>query len=262
MTEAQLRLPEAGELIVGRVVRIGRFGAHLALDDYPQVEAFIHVSEISLKWVRNIRNHLREGQREVFKVVRVNPSTLQVDVSLRRVSRRERTSKILEWKRKQKTGKILSTLKERLGVSEHDIDLWIREPLGSDVERIHEALEKISGGEQPSTYFPAAPQNVQQALESLAKSEFRRKAVSLSAELLMTSNDRRGAEAIRTAAREAYSLAKANETVSITVKGAPRYLVRVSSPERETAEALLESVAQKCAEVMGKYSGKAELKRI
>ncbi len=62
--------PSIGEVVVGVVKEIERFGAYVELVDYPGWEGFIHISEISLKWIRNIRDYLREGQKEVFKILR------------------------------------------------------------------------------------------------------------------------------------------------------------------------------------------------
>ena len=36
-------------------------------------EAFIHISEVSSGWVKNIRDYVRENQKIVARVLRVNP---------------------------------------------------------------------------------------------------------------------------------------------------------------------------------------------
>ncbi|MCD6421710.1 MAG: S1 RNA-binding domain-containing protein, partial [Thaumarchaeota archaeon] len=67
----EVKAPKPGDLVVGVVKRVERYGAYLNLIEYPGWEGFVHISEISLKWIRNIRDYLRENQREVFKVLRV-----------------------------------------------------------------------------------------------------------------------------------------------------------------------------------------------
>ncbi|RLG07421.1 MAG: translation initiation factor IF-2 subunit alpha, partial [Thaumarchaeota archaeon] len=124
----EVEAPKPGDLVIGLVKRIERYGAYLDLLEYPGWEGLVHISEISLKWIRNIRDYLRENQREVFKVLRVDTHAKQADVSLRRVSQKEREWKILEWKRKQKLVRILNLLAERTGRSKEELRKLIVEP--------------------------------------------------------------------------------------------------------------------------------------
>ena len=117
----EVEAPKPGDLVIGLVKRIERYGAYLDLLEYPGWEGLVHISEISLKWIRNIRDYLRENQREVFKVLRVDTRAKQADVSLRRVSQKEREWKILEWKRKQRLVRILNLLAERTGRSREEL---------------------------------------------------------------------------------------------------------------------------------------------
>ena len=78
--------PEIGELVIGVVKRVERYGVYVDLVESTGWEGFVHISEISLKRVRNIRDYRRERQREVFQVSRMNIDAKQADVSLSKVS--------------------------------------------------------------------------------------------------------------------------------------------------------------------------------
>lgn len=54
--------PELGDLVVATAKRIESYGAYVTLDEYGNKEGLLHISEISTRWVRNVRNHVREGQ--------------------------------------------------------------------------------------------------------------------------------------------------------------------------------------------------------
>jgi translation initiation factor 2 alpha subunit (eIF-2alpha) len=54
-------LPEPGELVVSTVKKIAPYGAYVALDEFNDTEGLLHISEISSRWVKNIRDHVREG---------------------------------------------------------------------------------------------------------------------------------------------------------------------------------------------------------
>ena len=72
--------PEEGDLVVATVSAIRNFGAVVTLDEYGKREAFIHLSEVAPGWVKYIRDHIREGQKVVARVLRVDVGKGQVDL--------------------------------------------------------------------------------------------------------------------------------------------------------------------------------------
>ncbi|MEM1878142.1 MAG: S1 RNA-binding domain-containing protein, partial [Desulfurococcaceae archaeon] len=83
-------LPDQGELTIATVKDIHEFGAYVTLDEYADLKAFLPWSEVSSKWIRDIREVIREGQKIVVKVIRVDKGKKEVDVSLKRVSDTEK----------------------------------------------------------------------------------------------------------------------------------------------------------------------------
>src|SRR3972149_4853704 len=113
MSLGRAELPSVGDLIVAAGKRIESFGAYVGLDEYVGREGLLHISEISSTWVRNIRNHVREGQKVVLQVLRINTEKGQVDLSLRRVTGREKAETLLEWKKHKKAESILKSAVEK-----------------------------------------------------------------------------------------------------------------------------------------------------
>ena len=54
--------PEPRELIIATVKKVVPYGAFCSLDEYNDIEAFIHVSEIAPRWIKNVHEHVKEGQ--------------------------------------------------------------------------------------------------------------------------------------------------------------------------------------------------------
>ena len=54
----------------------------------------LHLSEISRSWIRNIRDYVREKQKMSLKVLRVDHEKGYIDLSLRRVIKRESIEKV------------------------------------------------------------------------------------------------------------------------------------------------------------------------
>ena len=112
MAAKKAEWPEGGDLVLASVQRITDFGAYVTLDEYGK-EGLLHVSELSSGWVRNMRDFVREGQKVVLKVLRVDAEKRHIDLSLRRVSRRERREKVLAWKRDRKADSILHSASDK-----------------------------------------------------------------------------------------------------------------------------------------------------
>src|SRR6266540_2396193 len=141
---SQTTFPDVGDLVVATVTRVEDYGAYVKLDEYAGIEGLVHISEISTTWVRNIRDHARAGQKLVLKVLRVNPQRNQVDLSLRRVTGREKSEKMLEWKKERKAESILKSAGDKLQrPAEVDkVKSLLMEKYGSLYSPLEEGLEE------------------------------------------------------------------------------------------------------------------------
>ena len=95
-------VPEEGEYVIGRVVEVKDFGATLNLLEFPERQAFVHISEVASGWVKYIRDFIREGQMVVAKVTKVKKTSKIVDASVRQVSGHRKKEKIRDWKNEQR----------------------------------------------------------------------------------------------------------------------------------------------------------------
>jgi translation initiation factor 2 subunit 1 len=110
-------LPEVDELIVCTVRSVKNFGAFVSLDEYEGREGFIHLSEIAPGWVKYIRDHIREEQKIVCKVLRVDPTKGHIDLSLKRITEHQKREKIKQWKNEQKAKKLIEIVSMKLNKS-------------------------------------------------------------------------------------------------------------------------------------------------
>ena len=79
-------VPSEGELVVCSVTSVKENGAYCTLDEYTGLEGFIFIGEVTSGWVKSIRNHVREGQRVVCKVLRTRKDGSSLELSLKAVS--------------------------------------------------------------------------------------------------------------------------------------------------------------------------------
>lgn len=107
--------PEEGDLVVCTVRQVKNFGAFVTLDEYENKEGFIHIAEVTTGWVKYIRDYVREGQKIVSKVLRVNAHKGHIDLSLRLVNEHQKREKIQEWKNEQKAEKLFELVSTKVG---------------------------------------------------------------------------------------------------------------------------------------------------
>jgi translation initiation factor 2 subunit 1 len=84
-------LPDRGEIVLCTVREITPHGIYVDLDEYNNMNGFLHISEISTGWVRNIDRVAKVQQKLVLKVIRAERSRREVDLSLRQVTNEEKT---------------------------------------------------------------------------------------------------------------------------------------------------------------------------
>ena len=164
--------PEVGDLVVATVRRIVDYGAYVYLDEYGK-EGLLHISEISSSWIRNIRDHVREGQKLVLKVLRVNPEKGHVDLSLRRVTKRERIEKIYLWKRERKAESLLRSAAEKLGLSPEEIYEKVGAILEEKFGGIYDGLEELVRSGAKALADTNIPEEIVKVLEEIAREKIK-----------------------------------------------------------------------------------------
>ena len=112
--------PEINEYVYCRVKKIHSNSVFLELEEYGK-EGILIISEVSPGRIRNLRDFVVEGKKIVCKVLRVDPKSNRIDVSLRRVPQQAKNSKIEEIKKEEfvekfytQSSKVLNMTKEEL----------------------------------------------------------------------------------------------------------------------------------------------------
>src|SRR2546426_513492 len=119
MTSEQGRsMPERGEIVVCTVREITSQGIYVTLDQYGGMNGFLHVSEISTGWVRNIERVAKPQQKLVLKVIRADRTRKEIDLSLRQVTNEERRAKVIEWKRAERAQAIMNAVRKKVSLEE------------------------------------------------------------------------------------------------------------------------------------------------
>lgn len=250
--------PEEGDLVVGTIKEVKPFGAFAALDEYTGKEGFIHIAEVASGWVKYIRDHVREGQKVVCKVLQVNIQKGHVDLSLKQVNDHQRRDKIQEWKNEQRADKLLQIVTQRASIS---IEQAVKEfaadlvkTYGTFYAAFEEAAANPKSLEQEGFKGPWVRHFLDVAGENIVLPT-----VKITGTLEVTSVSPEGVEVIKRALAEAETAGKG--AVQVRYVAAPRYRVEVTAPDYKEAEATLKDSVDAALDIMKKSGGSGAFTR-
>ncbi len=253
--------PEPGDLVLASVQRITDYGAYVTLDEYGK-EGLLHISEVSSGWVRNIRQFVREGQKVVLKVLRVDTEKGHVDLSLRRVSRHERREKILSSKMEKKAESILRSVSEKLKMPFDEL----YDKTGAIVEEkfggIYEGLEKAAREGSEPLAEAGLPTDIADALTEVAKDKIKPPMVKVKGMLELHCSKPNGILKIREALLSAEKIEKPKDTrIRIYAVAAPKYALEVLAEDYKEAEKVLQKAAETAVQTITKTGGTGSFQR-
>ena len=107
--------PEKGELVVIEIEDVNPHSVYAKLEGY-DLEGMIHISEVSRSWVRDIKKHVKEGEKDVAQVLEVDKDKNQLGLSLKRVNDKQKREKMQEWNKEMKADKLLEKVAKNLGI--------------------------------------------------------------------------------------------------------------------------------------------------
>ncbi|VVB56817.1 Translation initiation factor 2 subunit alpha [uncultured archaeon] len=234
-------MPEADELVLATVKKILPYGAFCALDEYRGGEAFMHISEVAPRWIKNIHEFLHEGQHLVAKVYHVDLEKGQVDVSLKRVSEAERKRK-LESVRRDKRGTKLFELAVKEAKSTASEAHAAREALEGKYGELMEAFEQLAKGGKDGLDGVKIEKGLAKAILNVSSKSIRAARAQLDAIVQLTAWSADGVMKIR----QTFSGLKvpAGCTLSMHYLGAPRYQIGIVAGDYKEAQKGLDSVQE------------------
>ena len=219
-------LPEESELVIAVIKKIMPYGAFCALPEYGDREAFLHVSEVAPRWIKNIHEFISEGQRVVVKVHHVDKEKNQVDVSIKRVSEEEKKRKLELLQNEKRGAKLLEVaLEGTKGITAAEAALEIEKHFDDVYTCFREASLK---GEDVLKKVDL-PKAVKTRIWEIATKHIKKPVVSISVIVTMTCFNPAGLDSIK----EALSV---SDDVSIHYLGAPKYKVSLSAPDYKSGE--------------------------
>ncbi|MFW9945620.1 MAG: S1 RNA-binding domain-containing protein [Candidatus Odinarchaeota archaeon] len=251
MVRSKTPFPKEGEFVNGRVKHIEQQYVYLDLLEYaglPSEEyarGMIHISEISSRWIKNIRKFVRVGQVVVVRVLRVDPSKGHIDCSLRRVNSAQRAKKKKEFKYKVKFDNLLHILTEMDGVNLNLDEAYekIGWPVLDQYHDFQEAVEALKeNGKEIMKNLTDVPESTKSAFLKIVDENVEISTVNIIGKIKLMNTDGDGVDKIKNTLLEVKNIIqnpKDTRMLNLSYIGAPFYRLEIISKDYLDAENIL-----------------------
>ncbi len=252
--------PDEGNNVVCSVKRVTDFGAFVELDEYGHKEGLIHISDVASGWVKYIRDHVREGQKIVCKVLYVDTAKHHIDLSLKDVNEHQRREKIQEWKNEQKAEKWIEYVAKSVKISTEEL-LKLTDLFYNKFGSVYAAFEKSRFEGISILTKIGVEKEIADAITKVAHDNLKKPQVEISGYIDLTCYLPDGIEHIKKALGMANKVDNNEINIDISYVGAPRYRIHVIAPDYKKAEGVLKKAAQSAINIIEKAGGNGEFHR-
>ncbi len=250
--------PEVGELVVCSVKTVKDFVAFVTLDEYNDREGLIPISEIARGWIKYIRDHIREGQKVVCKVLNVETQKGHIDLSLKDVNEHQRRETIRIWKNESKARKWIGFAAKAVG-REDEIPK-ITDTIYREYGELYPAFEEFAREGRKSVDKAGFDKALADSLYTIATENVKLPTVMIQGDLYLRITKSDGVNIIRRALRSAEPKVDGAE-IDITYLGAPNYRLKVTASNYKDAERALEKAAGAAIGVLKRAGGEGKFTR-
>ena len=256
-TETQ-ELPEVGEIVIATIKKTGDHGAYVSLDEYDDIQGFLHISEIAPGWVRKVTKYVKEGDKKVLLVKKIQANRAEIDLSLKQISKEQRKKKLLDVKRFEKEQGILKNIQDKVELSSEEVD-DLEEKLLSKYKSVYDAVIDIGTNDINVIDDLEISEKIKKTIDELSK-KIKLPTVEIRGILEMTNNKSNGIEIIRKILLDAIKESQ-NQKITILYLGAPKYRLSIIAQDFKTAEKTLKPILEKIEKNTSKQNGTFKFSR-
>ncbi len=236
----QKDLPAQGEIVLVNINKIMPHGAYCELVEY-KADAYLPIGEVASGWIKNIHEFIKEGARDAAKVIFVDPSRRALDVSLKKVTTKEKKDKINDYNLEKRAEKFfLQSVKA--ANKENSIE-EMKKKAAQVVPTYSELLDLVSEGKDPAGMLDA---DVKKAFKEIIAKSIKPKVFSVHYSLELNVIGKKGdINTIKKALSEVQAAG-----VEVLYEGAPHYRLTAEGPSYPVAEGKIKEAEQ----ALEKYS--------
>jgi len=271
MVKSRTPFPKEGDFVMGRVVEIQNQYVYVDLIDYDGLPSeqcargLIHISEVSSRWIKNMRNYVRINQLIVVRVLKVTPEKGHVDCSLRRVNSAQKDSVKKERKFAMKFETLLEFLSEETGMSLDELYEKIGFPILDKYRSYQEALDDLKeNGEKILDNFDNITDDVKKKYLKIIDENVEISTVNIIGKIKLSFINEKGIELIKDTLLTALKVVenpRDTRKIDISYIATPFYRLEIVSKDYIDAEGILSDVIDIVETKAGQNEGQFEFIR-
>ena len=237
--------PEQNEIVLCIVDRIFGTTVFVKMLKYRNKEGVVATSEVAPGRIRNIRDYVNVGKKIVCKVLRVDEKTGNMDLSLRRVSKKEREDAITADGKDRDAFAMLNIVAKENAEE-------IARKIAEEYSSLAEFIQKIDSAD--SEKFGLSKESKAELVRIIGEKP--KKVVSIKSGILLKSEESDGVIKIKEIFSE---VSKSRKDVKFSYISAPNYSVTMTGNDYKDANKKLQEILKRIEELAGEKHCKAEI---
>ncbi|MEK0349452.1 MAG: S1 RNA-binding domain-containing protein [Nitrosopumilus sp.] len=254
-TEIQ-EMPEESEIVLATVTKVMDHGAYVTLDEYDDIQGFLHISEIAPGWIRSISRFVRDGEKKVLLVKKVNSKRGDIDLSLKQISKDQKKQKLKEVKKFEKGKTLLQNVQDKAKLSDEEIEK-LEDKIFSKFDSVYDAFIEIGRNGIESVKELKLAKKTATVIEEIC-SKIKLPSVEIRGIMEITNEKMDGVEIIKKILLDEL---KKDPTINITYLGAPKYRLSITSDNFKSAEKTLKPIIAEIQSNIEKKKGSFKFTR-
>ena len=227
--------PAEDELVLCTVTKVLGHAIFVNLDEYDK-GGLVHISEVAPGRIRNIREYVEMGKKIVCKVLRINAERGHIDLSLRRVSDKEKKKKLEAIKQEQKAEKVIEMAAKQLDMKTNEAYELVTSKVFERYPFVHNFFKDLAEGNVEAKELIIEP--LAGALQKIVVERFKPAKVSIKGTFTVKSFEPNGVEVVKAT----FTHAQKGNAVVIVYIGGGKYKATVEAENYKDAEQTLEKV--------------------
>lgn len=246
--------PEAGELVIIEIEEVNPHSVFASLEEYPGLKGMIHISEISRSWVRDIKKHVKQGEKDVAQVLgdENEKDDSIINISLKRVNDKQKREKFAEWNKEKKADKFLKKVADEVGEDREELYEKIAFPFQKDFGTTFDGFDQALSNEDKVQEL--IDEKYLEAVVKVAENNINLKKVKMEGTLEVIFP---GSDAIQNIKQTFQS----GDKVKITYETAPKYKLEVWERNRKLCKKKIKETVQDIEDKVKKKSGRFSFTR-
>lgn len=241
-------IPEVEEIVLCKVTKLYPNSVFVEMLEYGNKVGVVYISEVAPGRIRNLREYVEIGRQIVCKVIRIDPATGNIDLSLRRANSTQRAEKLEEIKQELKAESILKSVSEKLKKPLYEIYTQVSSKVLKEYSHLFVCFREIAAGNADLEKL-GVEKNIAKELTAIILEKFKPAKVFLTGEISLKTYASDGIDKVKAALA---GIGKISSTITLAYLGGGKYKFTLEDTDYKTAEKTL----RKLEEFIDKFNDK------